>query len=334
MYDKWNQACRAAPPEQSPSSPQKEQAASSCTLNVYPFPDSAKKSPSKGSHHPTSGLAPHSDTMELYYREIRLTHLLSKEEELEVARAVVQGSQAARNKMIESNLRLVIKIARRYYKSGIPMLDLIEEGNLGLIRAVEKFDPEKGFRFSTYAAWWIQQTIERAIMNQARTVRLPVHIVKKLNKCLRFSRELEKKLNHEPNMEELSGALNESQEDVEKTLALNEKTVSMDWPSKSSFEKPLLETLFDPSGNNPYQQTLKTNLSENITQWLTQLTSVQREVIIRRYGLEGHDPCTLDSTSEQTGLTRERVRQIQCEALKRLKYYIESHGENGRTLLN
>ncbi len=183
------------------------------------------------------------DPTDLYLKEVGIAPLLSKEEEIYYGRLAIKGDKQARKRMIESNLRLVVKIAKRYIQSGMPILDLIEEGNIGLMRAVEKFDPERGFRFSTYGAWWIQQTIERAIMSQNRTIRLPVHMVKKLNSLLRTSRELSKDLDHEPTPNEIAVKLNQSSNNIEKMLLLNERVISIDTPISEEINKPLVDTL-------------------------------------------------------------------------------------------
>ncbi len=273
------------------------------------------------------------DPTDIYLKEIGASPLLTKEEEVYFARLVLQGDQAAKKRMIESNLRLVVKIARRYLRSGMPILDLIEEGNIGLIRAVEKFDPELGFRFSTYGAWWIQQTIERAIMSQNRTIRLPVHIVKRLNSCLRVSRELAKELDHEPTADEIAKKLNKAPDEVEQILALNERIISIDSPISEDINKPLLDTI----GNNnldPLHSALTTNLTKHVTRWLDKLTTMQRAVVERRFGLNNFEPTTLEQTGIEVGLTRERVRQLQSEALKSLKIIIESRGDDFDTLIN
>lgn len=273
------------------------------------------------------------DPTDIYLKEIGAAPLLSKEEEVYFARLIQQGDAAAKKRMIESNLRLVVKIARRYLRSGMPILDLIEEGNIGLIRAVEKFDPELGFRFSTYGAWWIQQTIERAIMSQNRTIRLPVHMVKRLNACLRVSRELAKDLDHEPTAEEIAIKMNKTPAEVEKLLALNERVVSIDTPVSDEINKPILDTI-GSNASDPAQIALSSNLSVHITKWLTKLSAMQRAVVEHRFGLNDHEPITLEQTGNVIGLTRERVRQLQSEALKSLKEIIEAKGEDFDTLIS
>jgi len=259
------------------------------------------------------------DATQIYLSEIGFSPLLSAEEEVYFSRLALKGDEKARKRMIESNLRLVVKIARRYNNRGLPLLDLIEEGNLGLIRAVEKFDPERGFRFSTYATWWIRQTIERAIMNQTRTIRLPIHVVKELNIYLRASRELVQKLDHEPSAEEIASSLDKPVEDVNKMLRLNERIASVDTPFAGDSDKVLLDVIADEKNSGPEGDLQSEDMSNNIIGWLNELNSKQREVLARRFGLLGYEAETLENVGIEIGLTRERVRQIQVEALKRLR---------------
>lgn len=273
------------------------------------------------------------DATQLYLSEIGFSSLLSAEEEVYYSRKSLQGCIASRKKMIESNLRLVVKIARRYVNRGLALLDLIEEGNLGLIRAVEKFDPERGFRFSTYATWWIRQTIERAIMNQTRTIRLPIHVVKELNTYIRAARELTQKLDHEPTPEEIAELLDRPIDDVKKMLGLNERITSVDTPIGSESDKSLLDTLSDHNSVDPAVWLQNENLRKNITYWLEQLPEKQREVLVRRFGLLGYEISTLEDVGNEIGLTRERVRQIQVDALKRLKDIFKQEGLNDEMLL-
>lgn len=274
------------------------------------------------------------DNTQLYLHDIGSSPLLTAAEEVHYARLARQGDESARRRMIESNLRLVVKIARRYVNRGLSFLDLIEEGNLGLIHAVEKFDPEKGFRFSTYATWWIRQTIERALMSQTRTVRLPVHVVKELNWYLRAARELGQKLDHEPTAEEIADLLEKPVEVVEQMLGLTEKITSIDSPVANDNEKSLLETLADPQTHDPVETIETDDLNHSLEHWLDQLPERQREVLVRRFGLAGYEAATLESVGEQIGLTRERVRQIQVDALRRLREILQREGLNADTLFS
>ncbi|KZX80361.1 RNA polymerase sigma factor RpoS [Oleiphilus sp. HI0009] len=272
------------------------------------------------------------DATQMYLNEIGFSPLLSAEEEVHFARLAQKGDEAGRKRMIESNLRLVVKIARRYVNRGLTLLDLIEEGNLGLIRAVEKFDPERGFRFSTYATWWIRQTIERAIMNQTRTIRLPIHVVKELNLYLRAARELTQKLDHEPSAEEIADLLDKPVADVKKMLGLNERVASVDTPIGVNGDKSLLDTVADENASDPAEILQDNDLQGSIDGWLDQLSGKQQEVLSRRFGLRGYKMSTLEEVGSEIGLTRERVRQIQVEALKRLRDILEKQGLSGDML--
>lgn len=266
------------------------------------------------------------DATQMYLSEIGFSPLLSAEEEVYFARKALRGDEAARKRMIESNLRLVVKIARRYNNRGLALLDLIEEGNLGLIRAVEKFDPERGFRFSTYATWWIRQTIERAIMNQTRTIRLPIHVVKELNVYLRAARELAHKLDHEPTAEDIAHSLDKPVEDVTKMLRLNERISSVDTPIGGDSDKGLLDIIADEKNSGPEVEIQDEDMRGNILHWLETLNAKQREVLARRFGLLGYEPSTLEDVGREIGLTRERVRQIQVEALRKLRETLRQQG--------
>lgn len=285
--------------------------------------------PAKGRYYSSSKQL---DATQLYLNEIGFSPLLTPEEEVYFARLARKGEESGRKRMIESNLRLVVKIARRYVNRGLTLLDLIEEGNLGLIRAVEKFDPERGFRFSTYATWWIRQTIERAIMNQTRTIRLPIHVVKELNLYLRAARELTQKLDHEPSAEEIAQMVDKPVSDVKRMLGLNERVASMDTPIGAGGEKSLLDTVADEGASDPADVLQDNNMSVCLGKWINHLTDKQQEVLSRRFGLRGYPVSTLEEVGQEIGLTRERVRQIQVEALRRLREILEKEGLTGNLL--
>ncbi|MCG9789543.1 RNA polymerase sigma factor RpoS [Vibrio barjaei] len=274
------------------------------------------------------------DATQLYLGEIGFSPLLTAEEEVLYARRALKGDEAARKRMIESNLRLVVKISRRYSNRGLALLDLIEEGNLGLIRAVEKFDPERGFRFSTYATWWIRQTIERALMNQTRTIRLPIHVVKELNIYLRTARELSQKLDHEPTAEEIAQKLDKPVSDVSKMLRLNERISSVDTPIGGDGEKALLDIIPDSTHSDPEVSTQDDDIKSSLIHWLDELNPKQKEVLARRFGLLGYEPSTLEEVGREINLTRERVRQIQVEGLRRLRDILIKQGLNMESLFN
>jgi RNA polymerase sigma factor RpoS len=266
------------------------------------------------------------DATRLYLSEIGYSSLLSPEQEIYYARLTRAGDQYARKRMIECNLRLVVKIARRYLNRGLALLDLIEEGNLGLIRAVEKFDPERGYRFSTYATWWIRQTIERALMNQARTVRLPIHVLKELNVYTRAARELSQSLHHEPNVEEIAQWLNKPAAEVEHTLGLSEWVTSVDTPLGRDTDRTLVDALPDENTPDPSYVLQIEYMLANLDEWLSHLTAKQRIVVERRFGIHGYKKATLEEVGNEIGVTRERVRQIQFDALRRLREILESEG--------
>ena len=268
------------------------------------------------------------DSTQLYLSEIGFSPLLTAAQEVEYGRLVQKGDPDARRKMIESNLRLVVKIARRYYNRGLEFQDLIEEGNLGLLRAVEKFDPERGFRFSTYATWWIRQTIERAIMNQTRTIRLPIHVLRELNSYLSTARELMKEQDHEPTHHEIAAALDKPLSDVQDMMELNERMLSLDTQvaGENSTSRPLVDALADKQVPDPADVLAAEGLHEKLEACLQQLNEKQSEVLSRRFGLRGYDRQTLEEVGEAIGLTRERVRQIQVSGLKALREILKKEG--------
>lgn len=266
------------------------------------------------------------DATRLYLSEIGYSPLLTAEEEVYYGRRAIKGDESARKRMIVSNLRLVVKIARRYMNRGLPLLDLIEEGNLGLIHAVKKFDPEKGFRFSTYATWWIRQTIERAIMNQTRTIRLPIHVVKEINVYLRAARRLTQELDRSPTTEEIGNLLDKPAEDVDRLLSLNDRMASTSANIGRDGERSMLDSIPDDGSSDPSKKVQAEVLHEVLERWLLRLSDKQRAVVERRFGLHGYEKCTLEQVGAEIGVTRERVRQIQIDALARLRSIMESHG--------
>lgn len=263
------------------------------------------------------------DVTQLYLNEIGAKPLLTPAEEVATARLVRAGDFAARQKMIEHNLRLVVNIAKYYLNRGIPLLDLIEEGNLGLIHALEKFDPERGFRFSTYATWWIRQSIERGIMNQSRTIRLPVHVVKEINLVLRAMRHLESADRRDSTVERIAALIDKSVDEVRHILSLNEHIASLDAPLDIDPNHSMAEVIADDGGDDPESLLQSNEVGNLLGDWLAQLTDRQRLVIERRYGLNGADVATLDTIAGDLGLTRERVRQIQMEGLDRMRKIIK-----------
>ena len=273
------------------------------------------------------------DATQLYLNEIGVAKLLTAEEEVYYTQRYHEGDMAAKQRMIESNLRLVVKIARRYLHRGLSMLDLIEEGNLGLIRAVEKFDPDRGFRFSTYATWWIRQNIERGIMNQTRTIRLPVHVTKELNSYLKAERELAQQLVHEPSCEAIAEKVNKPVEKVKKMMELKDTTTSIDTLVGNDKKTPLQEIIADTQSESPEQWLQNTNLFGRLDDWLHELPGKHREILQRRFGLNGYELSTLEQVGSEVGLTRERVRQIQIEALKMLRETMEQNGLTSQDLI-
>lgn len=273
------------------------------------------------------------DVTQIYLNEIGINPLLSAEEELELSRKVREGDFSARQRMIECNLRLVVNIAKHYLNRGIPLLDLVEEGNLGLIHALEKFDPERGFRFSTYATWWIRQNIERAIMNQSRTIRLPVHVVKELNQVLRAQRSLEARSNGEYTLEEVAELAGKSVDAVRELLTMGEHTASLDAPLDIDPSLSIGESIADEQAIAPDVHILDNEIEDLLRAWISKLNDKQRIVIRHRYGIDECRLMTLEELAVELNLTRERVRQIQLEALQLLRRAIQRGGISRDVLL-
>jgi RNA polymerase nonessential primary-like sigma factor len=274
-----------------------------------------------------------SDVTQLYFNDIGQNHLLTVEEELTYARDAKDGDFDSRQKMIEHNLRLVVNVAKRYSGRGLQLLDLIEEGNLGLIHALAKFDPERGFRFSTYATWWIRQSIERAIMYQSRTIRLPVHVIKELNTVLRAVRHLETQSEREASADDVAHLLGWEVSEVRRLLSLNERMASLDAPLDVDPMLSVGESIADENTPGPDSLLENEEIAEYVRTWLGQLPERHRSVIERRYGLNGSEVLTLEQLAQSLNLTRERVRQIQIEALTSLRKILKRSGMSRDTLL-
>ena len=278
------------------------------------------------------------DVTQLYLNEIGATPLLKPAEELKLSRATRAGDFMARQKMIEANLRLVVSIAKHYQHRGIPLDDLIDEGNLGLIHALEKFDPERGFRFSTYATWWVRQNIERAIMNQSRTVRLPVHVVKELNAVLHALRKVGADVDRAgeeptPVLEKVAKLLHKPVEEIRRLLLLNERTASLDAPLDIDPDLTVADALADEHAVDPEAAVEHEEIVRHISEWMCELSDRHQGVVERRYGLNGFDVATLETLAQELGVTRERVRQLQMEALARLRQRLARDSVGVRSLL-
>jgi len=263
------------------------------------------------------------DAIKLYLREIQKTRLLSADDEKELAQRIAVGDKAARDRMIESNLRLVVKIAKRYINRGLPFLDLIEEGNMGLIKAVERFKISKECRFSTYATWWIRQSIERALVNQSRTIRLPVHVSDDINKMLRVTRELVQKMNREPSVKEVATEMSVSAAHVRKLMVLLKKTYSIERPMGDSNNYFLIDTIEDTSTVSPAELLEDLNKYELVATWFETLSESEKKILTLRFGLDDKEPQTLDTIGRSFGVTRERIRQIESKSLEKLRRLIE-----------
>jgi RNA polymerase primary sigma factor len=262
------------------------------------------------------------DTIKIYLREISAISLLTAREEVALAKRVWKKDPVARQKMIEANLRLVVSIAKRYLNRGLPFLDLIEEGNIGLIKAVERFQYEKGFKFSTYASWWIRQAIERALVNQTRTIRLPIHVDEKINRFIKVLREQVQTKGREPTMDEMAEVMDTSVEKVKEVMQVVRTTQSLDMPIGEKQENSLKDVIEDTSILSPADIVEGIKRHEMISVWLDKLTENEKNVVILRFGLEDGEPKTLEKIGEEFGVTRERIRQIESSALKKLRYII------------
>lgn len=263
---------------------------------------------------------PLTDPVRMYLREIGRIPLLKADEEIKLAKRIEKNSQAARHKLTQSNLRLVVSIAKKYIGRGLSFLDLIQEGNKGLMRAVEKYDWRKGYKFSTYATWWIRQAITRAIADQARTIRIPVHMVETINRLVRGSRKLMQDLGREPTVEELSKEMEMSPTRVQEILKITQKTASLEKPVGDDGDSLLGDFIQDASNPSPYEETSRQLLKENIKEVLQSLSEREGNVLKMRFGLESSRPMTLEEVGREFGVTRERIRQIEAKALRKLKH--------------
>ena len=265
------------------------------------------------------------DAIKIYLRDIQRNPLLSATAEKELARKVEKGDDAARNKMIESNLRLVVKIAKRYLNRGLPFLDLIEEGNLGLIKSVERFNLAKECRFSTYATWWIRQSIERALINQSRTIRLPVHVSDDIGRMIRITRSLSHELSREPTIEEIADTMKAKIQHVRHLMTLLRHTSSIEAPISGGSDFALIDTIEDSSITAPTVQLENTDMFELISKHLNKLTEHEQNILTLRFGLNDQEPQTLDIIGQKFGVTRERIRQIEAKSLEKLRaFYAQS----------
>lgn len=266
------------------------------------------------------------DADNLYFDQIGNFALLTAEEEIMFAERIQQGDEQARKQMIECNLRLVVKLAKRYMNRGMALLDLIEEGNIGLMRAVEKFDPARGFRFSTYATWWIRENIERAIMNSGRTVRLPIHLIKEMNVYLRTAREMANDLGADPSAEELASKMGKSVKDVHRMLQLSKNASSLDLPVGEDKGATIADLIADDDQQSTETAMHNDQLHGFLAQALQSLEPKQQELIARRFGLMGHQPTTLREIGEEMGVTRETIRKAQEKALMKLRDFFGKKG--------
>ena len=262
------------------------------------------------------------DSVRLYLREIGKIPLLTPEEEADLAKRIVKGDKKAKDKMVESNMRLVVSIAKRYGGRGLDFLDLIQEGNTGLLRAVEKFDPDKGFKFSTYATWWVRQAITRAIADQARTIRIPVHMVETINKVLRTSRKLTSELNREPTNEEIAKELDMEPEKIDYVMRIKQDIASLDASvgrEGDDEDSVLGDFVEDEERDSPEESAANQILKEQLSEIIATLTDREQKIIRLRFGIGGGRPHTLEEVGNEFDVTRERIRQIEAKALSKLR---------------
>jgi len=263
------------------------------------------------------------DAIKIYLKEIQKSNLLTAEDERELAIKIGKGDEAARARMIESNLRLVVKIAKRYMNRGLPFLDLIEEGNMGLIKAVERFQISKECRFSTYATWWIRQSIERALVNQSRTIRLPVHVSDDINKYLKITRELVRDLNREPDPEEVAAVMEVDPAYIRRLMVLVKKTYSIEHPMGENSDYSLIDMIEDANSVDPESLIEELNKFAHVSDWLSSLAENEQEILALRFGLNDREPQTLDTIGQKFGVTRERIRQIEAKSIDKLRKMLE-----------
>lgn len=294
------------------------------TRSAQPVSDTYRHKPVM---HPPAEAAHYADPTYHYLKEIGHQPLLDAEEEVTLALRVQQGDQTAKEAMVVANLRLVIKVASRYSQRGLPFMDLVDEGNLGLMHAVDKYDPTKGFRFSTYAVWWIRQSIERSIMNQVRTIRLPVHVIKRLNRYIRLSNQMATETEGKaPSVQQLAQCTKKSVQEVKKVMDLRQDVMSIDVPVAQDTDKLLVDTVADDAQEDVLDLLHKQDIRKRLSVWLSLLDDVQREVVISRFGLEGEEVSTLDAIGKKMGYTREHVRQIQINALRMIRQMVFEDG--------
>ena len=287
--------------------------------------DTSEEKPSEDDDKRASGdeESEHSaDAIKLYLKEIQRGTLLTAQDERDLAERIAEGDMAARDRMIESNLRLVVKIAKRYMNRGLPFLDLIEEGNMGLIKAVERFKVSKGCRFSTYATWWVRQSIERALVNQSRTIRLPVHVADDINKLVKISRELVQRLKREPTHTEIAEAMGCEEKYVRRMQVLVKKTYSIEHPMGENNDYSLIDTIEDKTAVDPEAIIQDLDRFSQVLLWMEDLSETEREILALRFGLDDREPQTLDTIGQQFGVTRERIRQIEAKSLNKLRKFL------------